>query len=470
MTSQPSPSPAPTQTRRSIAAQLSLHYGVTAFGMMLALSVGMYYLVTFAQDRENRGQALSLLDAILDGLDEPGDILHVTEEEPQPPVRYWTRVLDRNLHTISASPGMPGVPLPPSTLRNPLLRAVRVDGLSLLVATDWTRPAAGLPPHLLQVCLDVSDDERLLASYRHVLALALLAGLGLSIATGIWIAQRGLRPLEEIAGATERIDANLLHERLVVSQWPRELSDLAEAYNRMLGRLDHAFQRLSRAASDLAHELRTPLHNLSGEAEVALSRERDPEHYRRVLGSALEEYQRLSHVVDTLLFFARLDNPQHRLGLETFEASDALRKILEFFEPLAAETGVRLELEGHGEIHANPALFGQAVHNLVDNALQHTPAGGVVRAEIHATADRVRVTVRDTGRGIPTDELPQVFERFYRARASREAQLPGSGLGLSIVESILQWHGGYATIDSELGVGTCVTLHFRGPAAVAPNA
>jgi two-component system heavy metal sensor histidine kinase CusS len=295
----------------------------------------------------------------------------------------------------------------------------------------------------------------------------LLAAVAASVTIGVLVARAGLRPLAEITAAVGTVDAEQLEQRLVSAEWPSELRNLAVAFNRMLARLDLAFSRLSRASSDLAHELRTPLNNLRGEAEVALSRDRDPGDYRQVLGSALEELQRLSRIVDTLLFFARLDNPQNRLDVERLDAAAEVGKLLEFFEPLATENGVGLNLVGSGTVRANQTLLGQAVHNLLSNALQHTPSGGLVTIEIRAQPGHTTIAVADTGSGIAQGDLPHVFERFYRTATSRDGNLPGSGLGLSIVQSIMEWDGGTVTMQSGVGRGTRVVLGFPEGAATA---
>ena len=183
--------------------------------------------------------------------------------------------------------------------------------------------------------------------------------------------------------------------------------------------------------------------------------------YRQVLESATEEYLRISRILDTLLFIARTENPNHRLPVESFDGSVELRKIVEFFEPMAAEAGVQLQLQGEGVVRANPTLFGQALNNLLSNALQHIGAQGSIQIDLKADTNEAVVTVSDNGSGIDPEEVPHVFARFYRTTASRNKRLPGNGLGLSIVKSILEWHGGTVELTSTLGKGTEFKLHFR---------
>jgi two-component system heavy metal sensor histidine kinase CusS len=448
--------------------RLSVLYGASAFGMLLTISVGMYYLLSSTIARENNEQAMGLLAALMEGIDGMDDLQHAAEQGPRPPQSYWVRILDSRGTVVSVSPGTPVSGVPDLAQAVPPLQKGGNADLAYVVASGWTPVQPDLPSrYLVQVYIDNTDDERLLQGYRRVLAFALLAAVAASVTIGVLVARAGLRPLAEITAAVGTVDAEQLEQRLVSAEWPSELRNLAVAFNRMLARLDLAFSRLSRASSDLAHELRTPLNNLRGEAEVALSRDRDPGDYRQVLGSALEELQRLSRIVDTLLFFARLDNPQNRLDVERLDAAAEVGKLLEFFEPLATENGVGLNLVGSGTVRANQTLLGQAVHNLLSNALQHTPSGGLVTIEIRAQPGHTTIAVADTGSGIAQGDLPHVFERFYRTATSRDGNLPGSGLGLSIVQSIMEWHGGTVTMQSGEGRGTRVVLGFPEGAATA---
>ena len=174
----------------------------------------------------------------------------------------------------------------------------------------WAMPKHAVDtPRLLQVALDISHDETLLAYYRRTLVIVLFVGIVCSAAVGTVITRKGLRPLAAITTAAQRITAAHLHERIAPTRWPQELSSLATAFDAMLDRLEDAFSRLSQFSADLAHELRTPINNLVGEAEVALARGRTLDEYQQVIESSLEEYARLSHTIESLLFLARAENP-----------------------------------------------------------------------------------------------------------------------------------------------------------------
>jgi two-component system heavy metal sensor histidine kinase CusS len=205
--------------------------------------------------------------------------------------------------------------------------------------------------------------------------------------------------------------------------------------------------------------LRTPINNLRGEAEVALARSRAPEDYQSVLASSLEEFERLSRMIDNLLFMARADDPQEAIHRIRFDTRQAIEAVREFYEAVAEERDVEVTCCGAAWLRGEPMLFRRAVSNLLGNALRYTPAHGRIHLAVSTHNDQcVELSVRDTGSGIAAEHLAKVFDRFYRIENSPG----GTGLGLAIVQSIMRLHGGAATIQSELGQGTTVTLKFPG--------
>jgi two-component system heavy metal sensor histidine kinase CusS len=229
----------------------------------------------------------------------------------------------------------------------------------------------------------------------------------------------------------------------------------------MLDRLEDAFTRLSQCAADLAHELRTPINNLRGEAEVALSRCRTTAEYQEVLQSSLEEFERLSRMIDGLLFIARADNPCTAVERVRFDARQEIEAVREFYEALSGERGVEVACEGQADLSADPLMFRRAVGNLLANALRHTRAGGRVRLTVRPSGEGgIELQVQDNGGGITPADLPRVFDRFFRADSARASKERGTGLGLPIVQSIMRVHGGTAHVRSAAGEGTTVTLQF----------
>ncbi|MGH8583160.1 MAG: heavy metal sensor histidine kinase, partial [Gammaproteobacteria bacterium] len=255
-----------------------------------------------------------------------------------------------------------------------------------------------------------------------------------SCGVGVFVARRGLQPLKDIATAADCISASQLHERIAAKAWPEELASLARSFDQMLDRLEDSFSRLSQFSADLAHELRTPINNLRGEAGVALSHARTPEEYRRTLESSLEEYARLSRLIDNLLFLARADGPMTSVARKPCDARKAIEVVREFYEALAADRGIEVACGGEATLEADPVLFRQAISNLLANALNCTARGGKVSISVQRQGDRtVKVSVSDSGCGIPAEHLPKIFDRFYRVGPARSRQPNASGLGLAIV-------------------------------------
>jgi two-component system heavy metal sensor histidine kinase CusS len=197
-----------------------------------------------------------------------------------------------------------------------------------------------------------------------------------------------------------------------------------------------------------------------GEAQVALTRERSSEEYRSVIESTAAECERLSAIIDNLLFLARAESAEQQTERSLFNGRATLEKIANFYQTAAEDRHVNIECTGEGQIFADPALFNRAVGNLIDNALRFTTDGGSIHVSIGTRDGGTEVSVRDTGSGIAPEHLPRVFDRFYRGDRSRSSA--GTGLGLALVKSIVDLHGGAARIESESGRGTTVILTFPG--------
>jgi two-component system heavy metal sensor histidine kinase CusS len=202
-----------------------------------------------------------------------------------------------------------------------------------------------------------------------------------------------------------------------------------------------------------------------GEAQVALTRDRSATEYRETIESTVAECERLSRIVDNLLFVARVDAEREPIARKWFDARAAVEKIAAFYQMVADDHDVTINCSGNGQIYADPDLFERVVGNLLENALRFTAKHGAIRIALSKQNSNFEVAVSDNGCGIAREHLPRVFDRFYRAESSRSSD--GAGLGLALVKSIVELHGGSATIQSELNRGTTVVLRF--PAAPSGN-
>jgi len=375
---------------------------------------------------------------------------------------YWVRVINPSGKIIAETPQM-SVFLPPSVFPSPTAapspfspKNYRIGRklFSLVAKSEETDGQS----YLLQVAQDRSSDKQFATQFALVLGSALLLGIGLSAIIAIAVTKRGLWPLQQMTQSLERIDPNHLNERLGRTTWPRELQPVATAFDEMLARLEDSFTRLSQFSADLAHELRTPISNIRGEAEVTLTRPRTSEDYRNVIESITGECERLSGIVENLLFLARAEAADRRIEKDIFPARTAIEKIASYYRTIGEERGISITNEGDCDVYADPLLFDRALSNLLDNALRFTPDRGKITIRTQSKNGRTELAVEDTGCGIPPHHLSRIFDRFYRIDSSRSSK--GTGLGLALVKSITDLHGGSAMATSELNRGTTVTLTF----------
>ncbi|MDE3152837.1 MAG: heavy metal sensor histidine kinase [Gemmatimonadota bacterium] len=447
----------------SMTRRLTAWYAATAFGLLALAAAVVYVGLAHTLHTEDarfilaKGEELQTIARRFPGrLDMLRD--EITFESAMPALQsYSARILGPAATPVAETRGMAGVlpagAFPP--VGAPSLERRAADGHTYLL---FAQALSDGQARAAQIAVDVTRDDDVLDVQLVLLGLVVLVGTVVAGAAGYAIARRGLAPIERISEMATSVSADRLDRRLGVTSWPAELGQLAAAFDHMLNRLQESFGRLSRFSADLAHELRTPLTNLRSTAEVALRGARTPDEYRDALESALEEYERLAGMVDRLLFLARAEAGAAALDLQPLDLAEEIAATCEYCAPLAGEAGVALESVGGAPVQADRGLVRRALTNVVTNAVAHTPAGGRVTIVAGLEGTRAIVRVRDTGTGIPADALAHVFERFYRVDEGTGDRRPGSGLGLALVRSIMELHGGSAEITSAPGAGTTVTL------------
>jgi two-component system heavy metal sensor histidine kinase CusS len=398
------------------------------------------------ESREYLLQKVQILGQILQDQQLSGpDIKQEVWEEAEISARlqpsFFLRVLDAKEQLVAETPGM-AVNLPISAFPKagysepqlkPLHSASRQD---FLLASAAMPPASAISSALyIQAALNVSSVQSLLRTYLRDIAVVVICGVLIASAFGAVITRQGLRPIADITRASEHIGVKHLQNRIRARPWPKELLSLASAFDRMLDRLQEAFEQLSQFSADVAHEFRTPINILTGEAQVAVARERPPPAYTRVIQYALEEYTRLARMIDSMLFLAQAEQAPTVLGSVSLEAAGELRAVCDFYSALAEEQGVELVCQGQTGITADPMLLRRALSNLLSNALKYTPRGGRVTLLAAEGPGTTRtLSVIDSGVGIASEHLAKLGDRFYRADPSRGASPGGAGLGLAIVK------------------------------------
>jgi two-component system heavy metal sensor histidine kinase CusS len=306
----------------------------------------------------------------------------------------------------------------------------------------------------------MSDRAALLNNYRNVIW-ATVTSTGLVAVLLCYLSvRRALAPLRTIAANAQVITAERLDSRIDISHAPLELDNLAEALNGMLRRLQLGFDRLWQFTADLAHDLRTPIANMRGASEVALTRTRSTSDYQAVLASNIEECDRVSRMIENVLFLARAESPHFVLHRTEFDAGEELQRIAAYFEGIAGEKDVQVQVSGHARLSAERELFRRAVSNLLANALRYTSAGRTISIMASQTEQGVSIMVQNPGEGIAPIDLPKVFDRFYRGDEARSNSGTSTGLGLAIVKTIVEIHGGAAFARSDVGGVTTFELRF----------
>jgi heavy metal sensor kinase len=314
------------------------------------------------------------------------------------------------------------------------------------------------------------SEEPLWAQFRSdLMALILPLPLVLFLAgvAGYRLASRALRPIHLLARKAEEIRSDRLHERLPVNPSDGELAELARVFNSVLGQLEQSFEQLRRFTSDASHELRTPLAAMRSVGEVALQRTCSPDGYRDAIGSMLEEANRLTRLVDSLLAIARADAGEIHLNPSSFSATALVNECTSLLEVLLDENGQTLTTEAPVDctITGDWLLLRQALVNVIHNAIKYTPRGGEIVIQVESHSDHVTLSVADSGPGIPKDQLQKIFDRFYRVDEGRSPGSGGAGLGLAIARWTVEEHHGVITAESRPGGGA--TFRITLPASNA---
>lgn len=305
----------------------------------------------------------------------------------------------------------------------------------------------------------LTEREQMLGSYRLRLYLAVGLGALLAFALGLVLLRRGLRPLRQLSEAVRGIDLRSLDQRLPTANTPSELHEPVQALNGMLARLEDSVQRLSQFSADLAHEIRTPLHNLLGSNGLALSQPRSATEYQDVLASNMEEFERLKRMAENLMFLARAEQAERALDRRTLKLEHVGAELCDYFEALADDRGLRLENALSGELLADQQLLQRALGNLLANAVRHADSGSAITLRRRDESGVCWLQVHNVGPTIAAQHLGKLFDRFYRVDPSRAEPGDSGGLGLAIVSSIMALHGGQVRVSSDQ-TGTVFELGF----------
>ena len=340
------------------------------------------------------------------------------------------------------------------------------EGETILYQTPgW--PPGGTTPYRLGTLADASHriaaarDETALRQTLWTLGVILAIGapcaIGLAIGGGYFLAGRMLAPVGAMAETARKITAESLSERLPVGNLQDEFGQLASVFNESLARLEEAFEQLRRFTADASHELRTPLTAIRSVGEVALQRSLSAAAYREVIGSMLEEVDRLTRLVESLLTLTRGESGRIQPALEIVDLGGLAVSVVEHLRVLAEEKEQSVTIDAAVEVSAtcDPAILRLGLINVLDNAIKYTPHRGTIRVEVRETSSReAAIEVEDTGLGISAVHQGRIFERFYRIDQGRSREAGGTGLGLATARWAVEVNGGRIELESEEGKGS----------------
>lgn len=461
-----------------LRSKLTLLYTAIFSVLLGALFISAYYLLQSQLQAAATDELVERATALRGYLrfEDGQPVLRFDPEDPE--VAYFVRTATRYYQVydlaageqVEQSPELQflGLGFGPAELQaiaaGPLLMDIQTDEGTLRFFNDRLVAPDGRV-FLQQVGTSLQSLDLTLRRFRRLALWLLPLGLVLAATAGSLMARRVLRPIRIMATTAQEIEVSQLGRRLPLGGSGDELDTLAATFNEMLGRLDKAIGEMKQFTGSIAHELRTPLAALRGEAEVALLRSQAPEDYRRVLASQLEEFDRLTRMINQLLTLARAESGELRLSLAPFDAIPVFRNIVETLSLVAAEKDISLDMHTPGAltVEGDPQWLERAVVNLLDNAIKYTSAGGRIVLRAEPGPDGVAICVEDNGCGIPADSLPHIFERFYRADPARGKDIEGVGLGLSLVRWIVDQHDGSIEVSSRENEGTTFTLRLPSP-------
>ncbi|AMP07934.1 heavy metal sensor kinase family protein [Collimonas arenae] len=462
---------------RSLTARVTFLFALIACAIVTSL--GMYLYSSTRQALETRAD-YSLIGRVEHFRRLLHDLYNVKQMEDRPAL-FETMLGNEQDVLMFAYPGQaPFVRVNPDNMVPPPMTPLALDQPLSLDALHPGKPVNGVRVRWISALAEVGSDGTtvvivgahvmtqeshiLEAYYWQVIAAAMISVL-LTALFGFLVLKRGFRPLTTMAERAAEVSPTNIAVRLREEDAPQELRSLAASFNAMLDRLADGYEHLSQFSADLAHEIRTPIGALMGQTQVTLGQARSAGEYQHVLESNLEELQRLSRIVENILFLAHADHAGLTVEKTPLALADELHKIADYFEGVAEERNIQLVVDADGQVQASPIMWRRAVSNLVVNAVRYAIPGSTVRLSSRQQGVGVRVEVENQGDPIPPEQLERLFDRFYRGDKSRSEYTESNGLGLAIVRAIMLVHGGNADVVCSSEGIIRFGLYFPNPVA-----
>lgn len=337
----------------------------------------------------------------------------------------------------------------------PVLETLSIQGRRHKARTVYGRIGPGA---ILQIGLSLEDNDELLAGFQQIFGATMAGVMVLAALLGWFIARRALMQVDEVTRTARAISATDLDRRVPLKGQADEIDRLATTFNDMLDRIQTLVTEMKEMTENIAHDLRSPITRIRGMAEMALTTGKSVDEYEAAAASTVEDCDRLLEMINTMLYISQAEAAPEKLPIEEVNITGVVRDACELFQPVAEDKGVDLVVEIGADLRVRGVLQGlqRMLANLIDNALNYTPRPGTVTVSVSGDEKLGIIAVKDTGIGIPQEELPNIFRRFYRGDRSRS--LPGTGLGLTLVQVIVHAHGGQISVTSAPNVGTTFTV------------
>ena len=453
--------------KTNIRFRLTLWYSITLF-VILFLYAGTTVLLTYVNLRHNLDRILEKDYEVVEEMVEPGpgNKVKIDEDDDSFLNEHWVEILDKNGQVLFNTRPFSSKNLPHWKPGGKKIMEITFSSLKTKnhLRLRSLTGNANIEGHEYIFRLFRSEEPMYKELKKFLILLLIALPLALIIAAlgGYWLAGRLLSPVENMTSKARQISSSNLNERLPVDNPSDELGRLAITINELLNRIQDSFERLKQFTYDAAHELRTPLTAIRSIGEVALQNPQDREKYREIIGSILEENNRLTNLVNSLLFLSRADSNSYVLHRETVDLTKFTEQVIDFIQPLAEEKGqtFRLDVQAPVMVYIDKTLFRQALLNLLDNAIKYGPEKSTVTIDITKDANGVQVRVTDQGTPVPAALQEKIFERFYRLDKSRSKELGGSGLGLAIARWAIEIQGGQLTMKSKKDKGNTFIIYM----------
>ena len=457
---------------RSLTVRVSFLFALIACAIVTSL--GMYLYSSARQALETRAD-YGLIGRVEHFRTLLHDLYNVKQMEDRPTL-FETMLGSENDVLMFAYPGqapfvrvnpdnMTPPPMSPVGLNQPLkLPALQTGERADGVRVRWISAEAEVGSEGTKVVIVgahvMTQESHMLSRYYWQVIGAAATSVLLAALLSFLVLKRGFRPLTSMAARAAEVSPTNIAVRLREEDAPQELRRLAASFNAMLDRLSDGYEHLSQFSADLAHEIRTPIGAMMGLTQVTLNKVRRVSEYQQVLESNLEELQRLSRIVENILFLAHADHAGLAVEKTPLVLADELHKIAEYFEGMAEERDIKLVVDASGELQVSPVMWRRAVSNLAVNAVRYAQPGSTVRLSAKPQAQGTCVEVENQGDPIPQEQLDRLFDRFYRGDKSRSEFTESNGLGLAIVRAIMLVHGGRAEVSCSAAGLIRFSLYF----------